>query len=39
MWVEVWVENKNAPQWAYLLVSWRKESPTTINPTSTDKLK
>jgi hypothetical protein len=32
MWVEVWVEMKNAPKGAYSLRHWRKESPTTTNP-------
>jgi hypothetical protein len=25
LWVEVWVEMKNAPKWAYSLKHWRKE--------------
>jgi hypothetical protein len=39
MWVEVWVGMKNNPKVAYSLSSWRKRSPTNINPTSTDKPK
>ena len=32
MWVEVWVDMKNAPKGAYSLKYWRKRSPTTIIP-------